>query len=65
MKWWVSATSAVSVRLGSITTMRPPRACSSFTRFPKSGTVIMDPFDAIGLAPRTRKKSVLSMSAIG
>ena len=30
-----------------------------------SGTVIIDPLDAIGLAPRTRKNCVLSMSAIG
>ena len=61
-KWCSSATFAVSVRRGSSTTIRPPRAVSSRTRRGKSGTVINDPLDAIGLAPTTRKKSVRSRS---
>ena len=56
---------AVSVRRGSSTTIRPPRACSSRTRAGKSGTVISEPFDAIGLAPITRKYDVRSRSGIG
>ena len=54
-KWWSVATLAVSVRRGSSTTIRPPLALRSRTRCGKSGTVISDPLDAIGLAPSTRK----------
>ena len=49
------ATLAVSVSRGSNTTIRPPRALSARTRFGKSGTVISEPLEAIGLAPKTRK----------
>ena len=48
-KWCSSATLAVSVRRGSMTTSRPPRRLSSRRRLGKSGTVISEPFDAIGL----------------
>ena len=54
-KWCSSATLAVSVRRGSKTTIRPPRFFSSRSRFGKSGTVISEPLEAIGLAPKTRK----------
>ena len=54
-KWCSSATFAVSVRRGSNTIIRPPRFFSSRTRLGKSGTVISEPFEAIGLAPKTRK----------
>ena len=60
-----SATRAVSVRRGSTTTIRPPRALRSRSRCGKSGTVISEPLDAIGLAPKTRKYDVRSMSLIG
>ena len=60
-----SATFAVSVRRGSTTTIRPPRAFRSRSRCGKSGTVISDPLEAIGLAPNTRKYDVRSMSGIG
>ena len=50
-----SATRAVSVRRGSTTTIRPPRARRSRSRCGKSGTVISEPLEAIGLAPKTRK----------
>jgi hypothetical protein len=54
-KWCSSATFAVSVRRGSKTTIFPPRFFSSRRRLGKSGTVISDPLEAIGLAPKTRK----------
>ena len=60
-----SAAFAVSVRRGSTTTIRPPRALRARSRFGKSGTVISEPFEAIGLAPNTRKYDVRSMSGIG
>ena len=59
------ATLAVSVRRGSNSTSFPPRALSSRTRFGKSGTVISEPLDAIGLAPNIRKYDVRSMSGMG
>ena len=34
---------------------RPPRSLRSRSRAGKSGTVIREPLDAIGLAPNTRK----------
>jgi hypothetical protein len=40
---------------GSRTTILPPRAYSAFSRLGKSGTVIMLPFEAMGLAPSTKK----------
>ncbi len=49
------ATFAVSVRRGSTTTIRPPRFFSARSRFGKSGAVISDPLEAIGLPPNTRK----------
>ena len=64
-KWCSSATLAVSVRRGSSTTILPSRARRSRTRFGKSGTVISEPLEAIGLAPMTRKYDVRSMSGIG
>ena len=54
-KWCSVATFAVSVRRGSRTTIRPPRALRSRSRCGKSGTVISEPLEAIGLAPKTRK----------
>ena len=54
-KWCSEATLAVSVRRGSNTTIRPPRFFRSRSRLGKSGTVISEPLDAIGLAPKTRK----------
>ena len=60
-----SAALAVSVRRGSTTTIRPPRALRARSRLGKSGTVISEPFEAIGLAPSTRKYDVRSMSGIG
>ena len=65
MKWCSVATLAVSVRRGSKTTICPPRALSSRSRLGKSGTVISEPLEAIGLAPKTRKYDVRSMSGIG
>ncbi len=64
-KWWAVATLAVSVRRGSKTTISPSRFFRSRSRFGKSGTVIREPFEAIGLAPKTRKYDVRSMSGIG
>ena len=64
-KWCSVATLAVSVRRGSSTTSRPPRALRSRTRCGKSGTVISEPLEAIGLAPNIRKYDVRSMSGIG
>ncbi len=54
-KWCSSATFAVSVRRGSKTTILPPRFFRSRSRLGKSGTVISEPLEAIGLAPKTRK----------
>ena len=64
-KWCSSATLAVSVRRGSMTTKRPPREASSRRRWGKSGTVHSDPFDAIGLWPTSTSRSVRSMSGTG
>ena len=64
-KWCSSATLAVSVWRGSSTIILPSRARRSRTRFGKSGTVIREPLDAIGLAPMTRNHDVRSMSGIG
>lgn len=60
-----SATLAVSVRRGSMTTSRPPRWRSALARPRKSGTVHMLPLLAIGLAPITSSQSVRSMSGTG
>ncbi len=65
MKWCSSATPAVSVRRGSITTRRPPRARIALARPRKSGTVHMLPLLAIGLAPSISRKSQWSMSGTG
>ena len=62
MKWCASAIAAVSVRRGSITISRPPRACSALALPLKSGTVHMLPLLASGLAPITRRRSVRLMS---
>jgi hypothetical protein len=56
---------AVSVRRGSSTTIRPPRSLIAFARLGKSGVVISEPLEAIGLAPNTRKYDVRSRSGIG
>ena len=64
-KWCSVATLAVSVRRGSNTTIRPPRFLRSRSRFGKSGTVISEPLEAIGFAPKTRKYDVRSMSGTG
>ena len=64
-KWCSSATLAVSVRRGSSTTIRPPRARRSRSRCGKSGTVISEPLEAIGFAPSTRKYDVRSRSGTG
>ena len=55
MKWCASAAAAVSVRRGSTTTTLPPRARIAASRSITPGAVIRLPFDAAGLAPRTRK----------
>ena len=44
--------------------MRPPRSLIARARVGKSGAVISEPFDAIGLAPSTRKYDVRSRSGI-
>ena len=62
MKWWASATAAVSVRRGSITISLPPRACMALALPRKSGTVHMLPLLAKGLAPITSSQSVRAMS---
>ena len=64
-KWCSCAAWAVSVRRGSTTTIRPPRALSSRSRAGKSGTVIRLPLEAIGFAPNTRKCAVRSRSGTG
>ena len=53
---------AVSVRRGSITISRPPRACMARALPLKSGTVHMLPLLASGLAPITSSRSVRTMS---
>ena len=59
------AIAAVSVRRGSSTTIRPPRCLIALARFGKSGAVISEPLEAIGLAPSTRRYDVRSRSGIG
>ena len=58
-----SANSAVRVRIGSTTTMRPPRLRKALNRPGKLGAVSIEPLETRGLAPKTRNKSVRSMSA--
>jgi len=65
MKWCVSASAAVSVRRGSMTTSRPPRACSARALPRKSGTVHMLPLLTTGLAPSTISRSARAMSGTG
>ena len=65
MKWCASATAAVSVRRGPMTTSRPPRARIAFARPRKSGTVHRLPLLTIGFAPSTSRKSQRSMSGTG
>ena len=60
-----SASSAVSVRRGSITTSLPPRACIAFALPRKSGTVHRLPFDTTGFAPITTSRSVRARSGTG
>ena len=62
MKWCASATAAVSVRRGSITTSLPPRARSALALPRKSGTVHMLPLLTSGFAPSTSRWSVRLMS---
>ena len=45
------AASAVRLRRGSTTTMRPPRARIASSRPGQSGAVANDPFDSYGFAP--------------
>ena len=59
-----SASLAVRVRRGSTTTIFPPRARIARSRPRTSGAVMSDPLEAIGLAPRTSRKSVRSRSGI-
>jgi hypothetical protein len=65
MKWWTSASSAVRLRRGSITTTVPPRPRMARSRPFMSGAVIRLPFETSGSAPRTRRKSVRSRSGTG
>ena len=65
MKWCSSASSAVRLRRGSITTSLPPRALSFFSRPRMSGAVIRLPFEASGLAPSISRWSVRSTSGTG
>ena len=64
MKWCSEATFAVSVRRGSNRTIRPSRCLRAAAGW-EVGTVIREPLDAIGLAPKTVKYDVRSMSGIG
>ena len=50
-----SAKSAVRVRIGSTTTIRPPRLRSERNRPGKSAAVNIEPFETSGFAPNTKK----------
>ena len=65
MKWCSSASSAVRVRRGSITTTFPPRSRMPRSRPRMSGAVIRLPFDTSGLAPSISRWSVRSRSGTG
>ena len=65
MKWCSSATRAVSVRRGSMTTSRPPRARRSFRRRSMPAAVMMLPLETSGFAPMQRKKCARSTSGTG
>ncbi len=60
-----SACSAVLVRRGSTTTMRPPRSRMASRRPGQSGAVARLPLDSTGLAPSSSRWSVRSMSGTG
>ena len=62
---WRSARAAVSVRRGSTSTIRPPRARMALSLFSTPGAVMRLPFETSGFAPRISRKSVRSMSGIG
>ena len=57
-----SASSAVRVRVGSITVSLPPRRLSALSLPPKSAAVATLPLDTSGLAPMITRWSVRSMS---
>ena len=60
-----SACSAVPVRRGSTTIVRPPRARMRSISPMMSGHENSDPCDACGFAPITTKRSVRGTSGIG
>ena len=60
-RWW-SASSAVRVRLGSMTVRVPPRRLSALSLPPKSAAVARLPLDTSGLAPMITRWSVRSRS---
>ena len=62
MKWCSSASRAVRVRRGSMTTTFPPRARIARSRPRMSGAVSRLPLEASGLAPRISRWSVRSTS---
>jgi len=59
------ATFAVSLRRGSTTTMRPPRALTSFRRFTGCATCRKVHLDTTGLVPTTSISSTWSRSTKG
>ncbi len=61
-KWCSVATRAVSVRRGSNTTTRPPRALMASSRRLIPGADMMLPLDTSGLAPSITKRSQRSTS---
>ena len=60
-----SARSAVPVRRGSTTIVRPPRSRMRSISPRMSGHENSDPWDACGLAPMTTNRSVRAMSGTG
>ena len=56
---------AVSVRLGSITSTRPPRRRTPTNLSRIRGVLIKLPWDTTGFAPTTTSSSTLSMSGMG
>ena len=65
MKWCSSASSAVRVRRGSITTTLPPRSRMPRSLPRMSGAVSRLPLDTSGFAPRISRWSVRSTSGTG
>ena len=56
---------ADSVRRGSTTTKRPPRARSASMRFSNPGAPMIEPADATGLPPMQTNSCVRSTSGTG